>query len=60
MEKKWNTTTVPLNEKLIFWIKSKIEGTKTGVIIIDIRDSRVISIHYQNSEFVLDVDKLEN
>ena len=60
MAKIWNTTTIPLNNRLILWIKSKIEGTKTGTVIIDIRDSKVVSIHYQKSEFVLDVDTLEN
>jgi len=56
MNKTWNTTKVPLNEKLIVWVKSKIEGAKRGMIVIEIRDSKVISIHYQTSEYVLDVD----
>lgn len=56
MNKDWNTTHAPLSNKLILWIKSKIEGTKKGMVIIEIRDSRVIIIHYQNSEYIVDVD----
>ena len=60
MKKGWNTTKVPLDEKLILWVKSKIEGTKRGMIIIDIRDSKVIAIHYHSSEYVLDIDRWES
>ncbi|MEW6008230.1 MAG: hypothetical protein AB1629_01160 [Candidatus Omnitrophota bacterium] len=60
MTKDWNTTHAPLHNKLIVWIKSKIEGTKRGMIIIEIRDSRVISIHYQSSEYIVDIDNQEN
>lgn len=59
MHRTWNTTKVPLNERLIVWIKSKIEGTKRGIIVIEIQDSRVISIHYKTSEYVLDIDHHE-
>ncbi|KPK42924.1 MAG: hypothetical protein AMJ78_00765 [Omnitrophica WOR_2 bacterium SM23_29] len=60
MNRTWNTTKLPLDEKLIIWIKSKIEGTKRGTIIIEIKDSRVISIHYRTSEYVLDVDSQQD
>lgn len=56
MNRTWNTTKVPLDEKLIIWIKSKIEGTKRGTIVIEIKDSRVISIHYRTSEYAIDID----
>lgn len=59
MNKGWNTTYAPLSDKLILWIKSKIEGAKRGIIVIEIKDSRVISIHYQTSEYVVDVDSKE-
>jgi len=60
MDKTWNTTYAPLSEKLILWIKSKIEDTKKGTILIEVKDSKVISIHLYTSENVYDVDKLEN
>lgn len=60
MNKTWNTTKVPLSEKLIVWIKLRVEGTKRGIIVIEVKDSKVISIHYQTSEYVLDIDNGEN
>lgn len=60
MHRTWNTTRVPLNERLIVWIKSKIEGTKRGIIVIEIQDSRVITIHYRTSEYILDFDHCED
>lgn len=59
MDKNWKTEHIPLNKKLTLWIKSKIENSKSGVIVIEIKDSKVASVHYNTSEYILDVDNLE-
>lgn len=43
MDKNWVTAPIPLNEKVIVWIKSKIKGSKSGTIVIEMKDSKVIS-----------------
>ncbi|MEK6564231.1 MAG: hypothetical protein AABZ65_04290 [Candidatus Omnitrophota bacterium] len=57
MDKNWVTAPIPLNEKVIVWIKSKIKGSKSGTIVIEMKDSKVISVHYNAQEFTLDLDK---
>jgi hypothetical protein len=53
----WQTETIPLDEKAYIWIRSKVDATKSGQIIIEIKDNKAISIHYISSEFFVDVDK---
>lgn len=55
----WNRTNKALSEKLIQWIAQKIEGTRNGSIMIEIKDHRVVSIHYQSSEHVMDLKHWE-
>jgi len=46
-----------LDEKTYIWIKSKVDSTKSGQIIIEIKDNRIISIHYLSSEYLVNVDR---
>ncbi len=56
----WKTENILMNEKTYIWIKNKIDSTKTGQIIIEIRDNRIMSIHYISSEYLVDVDRKDN
>lgn len=47
---KWNVTAKPLDDRLIEWIREKIEDKKKGQVIIEIKDNRVISIQYHSKE----------
>jgi len=53
----WETKEIPLNEKAYIWIKTKVDSTKRGQIIIDIQDQKSVKIHYICSEYFVDVDK---
>jgi hypothetical protein len=53
----WRTENIPLNEKTYIWIKNKVDKTKSGQIVIEIKDNKVISIHYLSSEYLVDVDR---
>lgn len=53
----WKTENIPMNEKTYIWIKNKIDSTKAGQIIIEIKDNRIMSIHYISSEYLVDVDR---
>ena len=53
----WRTENIPLNEKTYIWIKNKVDKTKSGQIVIEIKDNKVISIHYLSSEYLVDIDK---
>jgi hypothetical protein len=53
----WRTENIPLNEKTYIWIKNKIDKTKSGQIVIEIKDNKVIPIHYLSSEYLVDVDR---
>lgn len=55
MDKDWNTTQLSLNGKLTLWIKSKIENSKEGIIVIEIKDGK-LTAHYRASKYVLDID----
>jgi hypothetical protein len=59
MDKNWKTENLPLNKKLTLWIKSKIEKTSKGMIVIEIKDSKIVSVHYNTSGYILDVDNPE-
>lgn len=52
----WNCTNVPLDEKLVSWIKRKIEGVNHGEIMIKIQKNRVVSIHSYQNENINDVN----
>lgn len=56
MDKDWKTENLPLNKMLTLWIKCKIEGSPKGTIIIEIKDSKVVLVHYKSSEYVLDIN----
>lgn len=53
----WETKKVPLDEKAFIWIKDKVNSTRTGQVIIEIKDNKAAYIHYICSEFFVDVDK---
>jgi len=53
----WRTENIPMDEKTYVWIKKKVDSTKSGQIVIEIKDNRVISIHYLSSEYLVDVDR---
>jgi hypothetical protein len=46
-----------MDEKTYIWIKNKVDATKSGQIVIEIKDNKVISIHYLSSEYLVDVDR---
>jgi hypothetical protein len=45
---EWNSTQSPLSEKLISWIKEKVEGETNGTVSLYIRNAKVEGIAFSS------------